>query len=138
MATSTEFPLPTFVYKILSAAPPSPIPAALPLSDLDRQDGFIHLSNASQIPITASLFFKANTELWLLKIDARKTIETGGVYRWNSDLPGCPHLYAQTDGEWIDLGSANVISSVSVPRQEGQAWEDAFRGLKDSGWLVDQ
>ncbi|KAI1793280.1 hypothetical protein LXA43DRAFT_234426 [Ganoderma leucocontextum] len=138
MATPTQHPLPIYVYKILSAAPPSPTPAVLPLSDLDRKDGFIHLSNASQIPITASLFFAPNTELWLLKVDTRKTIEAGGVYRWVEDLPGCPHLYAQTDGEWIDLGSGNVVSSASVARQEGQAWEDAFRGLKASGWLVDQ
>ncbi|KAM5533599.1 hypothetical protein V8D89_012712 [Ganoderma adspersum] len=138
MATTTEYPLPTYVYKILSTAPPSPIPAALPLSDLDRQDGFIHLSNASQIPITASLFFQSNTELWLLKLNTRKTIDAGGIYRWNKELPGCPHLYAQTDGEWIDLGSGNVVSSVSVARQDGQTWEDAFLGLKESGWLVDQ
>ena len=138
MATTTEYPLPTYVYKILSAPPPSPIPAALPLSDLDRRDGFIHLSNASQIPITASLYFQSNPELWLLKLDTRKTIDAGGVYRWNKELPGCPHLYAQTDGEWIDLGSGNVVSSVSVARQGGQTWEDAFLGLKESGWLVDQ
>ena len=78
---TTEYPLPAYVHKILSTAPPSPIPAALPLSDLDRKDGFIHLSNASQIPVTASLYFTANTELWLLKVDTHKTIEAGGVYR---------------------------------------------------------
>ncbi|PIL22373.1 hypothetical protein GSI_15061 [Ganoderma sinense ZZ0214-1] len=138
MTTTTEYSLPAYVYKILSTAPPSSIPAALPLSDLDRRDGFIHLSNASQIPITASLFFTSNTELWLLKLDTRKTIEAGGVYRWNKELPGCPHLYSHTDGEWIDLGSENVVSSASVARPEGQTWEDAFLGLKESGWLVDQ
>ncbi|TBU44517.1 hypothetical protein BD309DRAFT_958319 [Dichomitus squalens] len=138
MITTTEYPLPTYVYKILPTAPPLPIPAVLPLSELDQKDGFIHLSNASQVPITASLFFKSNTELWLLKIDTRKTIEAGGVYRWVDNLPGCPHLYAPKEGEWIDLGSRNVVSSVSVTRQEGQAWEDALGGLKESGWLVDE
>jgi hypothetical protein len=37
-------PLPEFVYKITRTAPPDPIPEQYPLSDLDRQDGFVHLS----------------------------------------------------------------------------------------------
>ena len=130
-------PLPPYAYKIAPSAPPSPLPESRPLSPLDATDGFIHLSNASQIPITASLFFKLNTELWLLKIDTRKTVEAGGIYRWNTELPGCPHLYAPKEGEWIDLGSGNVVDSAEVSRREGQTWEDAFSGLKASGWLVD-
>jgi len=42
-------PLPEFVYKITPEAPPDPIPEAYPLSDLDRQDGFIHMSTAWQV-----------------------------------------------------------------------------------------
>jgi hypothetical protein len=42
-------PLPEFVYKITPTAPPDPIPEAYPLSDLDRQDGFVHLSTAKQV-----------------------------------------------------------------------------------------
>lgn len=34
----------TYYYKILDAAPEEPLPATLPLSDLDTKDGFIHLS----------------------------------------------------------------------------------------------
>lgn len=41
--------LPKYVYKILDAEPASPIPEALPLSELDTADGFIHLSTASQV-----------------------------------------------------------------------------------------
>lgn len=41
-------PLPRYVYKIIPEAPPSPLPAEWPLSDLDRNDGFIHLSTAKQ------------------------------------------------------------------------------------------
>ena len=137
MATTTEYPLPTYVYKILSDAPPSPIPAVLPLSELDRKDGFIHLSNASQVPITASLFFTSSTELGLLKIDTRKTLEAGGSYKWAKELPGCPHLYAKEEGEWVDLGSGNVVDSAVVRRNDGQTWEDAFKTLQEGGWLVD-
>ena len=48
-------PIPEFVYKITSEAPPSPIPAEYPLSDLDKQDGFIHLSTAWQVNKPLSL-----------------------------------------------------------------------------------
>lgn len=33
-----------FYYKILDAAPPSPLPTSLPATDLDAKDKFIHLS----------------------------------------------------------------------------------------------
>ena len=42
-------PLPTYVYKILPEAPPSPLPSPYPPSELDRKDGFIHLSSAEQV-----------------------------------------------------------------------------------------
>lgn len=144
MSTTTSapvYPLPTYVYKILDSAPPSPIPPALPLSDLDRTDGFIHLSTAAQIPITASLFFTDARALWLLKIDTGKTREQGGVYRWVEDLPGCPHLYAPDgkEGGWVHLGSTNVVGEgKEVSRAEGQTWEEAFDGLKAERWLVDE
>ncbi|RDX49932.1 hypothetical protein OH76DRAFT_1403176 [Lentinus brumalis] len=154
----TTYPLPTYIYKILATPPPAPIPPVLPLSDLDAQDGFIHLSTAAQIPITASLFFASAGELWLLKVDTRKT---DGVYRWVEGMPGCPHLYAVAPGTdaagyvveaeastgtgtgartrtWADLGSANVVGSRAVKRAEGQTWEDAFKGPRDEGWLVDE
>lgn len=41
--------LPKYLYKIVPDAPPSPLPAEYPLSDLDRNDGFIHLSTAEQV-----------------------------------------------------------------------------------------
>lgn len=41
--------LPKYVYKILDVEPPSPIPEAFPPSELDKADGFIHLSTASQV-----------------------------------------------------------------------------------------
>ncbi|CCF46097.1 hypothetical protein CH063_14959, partial [Colletotrichum higginsianum] len=41
--------MPQYLYKIVPEAPPSPLPAEYPLSDLDRNDGFIHLSTADQV-----------------------------------------------------------------------------------------
>lgn len=57
-ASDPPSPLPEFVYKITTDPPPSPIPAEYPLSDLDAQDGFIHLSTAWQVnrPLFRPLF----------------------------------------------------------------------------------
>jgi uncharacterized protein (DUF952 family) len=43
-------PLPKYIYKIVPADP-QPVPGALPLSDLDRNDGFLHLSTAEQVRV---------------------------------------------------------------------------------------
>lgn len=48
-------PLPKFVYKIVPSAPPSPIPDEYPLSDLDKADGFVHLSTADQVSFARPL-----------------------------------------------------------------------------------
>ncbi|OSD07382.1 hypothetical protein PYCCODRAFT_607232 [Trametes coccinea BRFM310] len=136
--TVTDYPLPPYVYKILPSPPPTPLPSALPLSDLDRHDGFIHLSTAAQVPTTASLFFASARALSLLKVDTRKTRQAGGTYRWVEGMPGCPHLYAGTEGEWVELGSGNVSDWTEVRREEGQSWEEAFKGLNEAGWLVDE
>lgn len=127
--------LPPYVYKILDAAPPTPLPDVLPLSALDAADGFIHLSNAARVPGTAGLYFAAHTSLHLLKVDTQKTIAAGGVYRWVD--PECPHLYAREEGEWAHLGAGNVEEAREVLRKEGETWEEALRELAVTGWLVD-
>lgn len=48
--------LPRYVYKIVDAAPPSPLPEAFPLSELDSKDGFIHLSTAQQVSLNLVVF----------------------------------------------------------------------------------
>lgn len=45
---SAESP-PKYVYKIVPTEPTEPIPQEFPLSDLDKQDGFIHLSTGQQV-----------------------------------------------------------------------------------------
>ncbi|TRX95278.1 hypothetical protein FHL15_003970 [Xylaria flabelliformis] len=115
-------PLPTYVYKITPTAPPSPIPTQYPLSELDQKDGFIHLSIAKQIPITAGLFFKDSTTIWVLKL--RFKPEFYGATNW--DTPGCPHLYG-------NFGADDVEEVEKFSRSEGASWEDV---LGQSGFLV--
>ena len=59
---------PRYIYKILPAAPPHPLPAALPLSELDASDAYIHLSTSDQVSRTCARFFASHTHIWLLQI----------------------------------------------------------------------
>ena len=49
MYTGTPPPNPRYVYKIIPSAPPDPVPSEYPLSELDQKDGFVHLSNSTQV-----------------------------------------------------------------------------------------
>lgn len=40
---------PKSLYKIVPSAPPNPFPQQYPLSELDKNDGFVHLSTAVQV-----------------------------------------------------------------------------------------
>lgn len=111
---SPPAPVPMYVYKILPEAPSSPLPARLPLSALDAQDGFIHLSTAAQTPATAGRFFSTSEKLWLLKIPL-KQIESN--VRWEESKSGCfAHLYG------ADLGQKEVESTKAFTRGEEHKW----------------
>ncbi|KAF4584549.1 hypothetical protein EYR40_004547 [Pleurotus pulmonarius] len=118
----------TYVYKLVhsSTPPPDPLPESLPLSELDVQSGFIHLSTARQIPGTLKLFYNAEPRMYVLRIPI-KMIKKG--LRWEApSVPVSgdgsaesmfPHLY---DGK---LGSAEVESVVLWERGEG-TWGSAL------------
>jgi len=125
-------PLPTHLYKILDAAPPWPLPARLPLSDLDRNDGYIHLSTSEQVPGTADKFFGGVAELWLLTIrydvvaagtDADGQVKAGrnrAEVRWEEVGRGCfAHLYG------ADLGRGNVLHVDRVEKRG--TWAESLR-----------
>jgi uncharacterized protein (DUF952 family) len=115
-------PLPNYLYKILPSAPPSTLPSRLPLSDLDRKDGYIHLSTSDQVASTADKWFDTFTELWLLKIRydvlAKGTDGDGEVHadknaeiKWEEVGRGCfAHFY---NG---DLGSGNITEVLKVEK----------------------
>ncbi|EMR65463.1 hypothetical protein UCREL1_7560 [Eutypa lata UCREL1] len=117
-------PLPTYVYKILPSAPPTPLPSEYPLSELDRKDGFVHLSSATQVPTTADLFFTNATSIWLLKL---KLALFEKDTKWEGPR-GCAHLYG-------NFGAGEVESSREFSRAEGETWSAAFE--RQGGWLVD-
>jgi uncharacterized protein (DUF952 family) len=122
---SAPSPLPTYLYKILPSAPPSPLPSRLPLSDLDKNDGYIHLSTADQVPGTADKFFGNETELYLLRIkydvlaagtDGDGKVKADGEgkaeVKWEEVGRGCfAHFYGG------DLGSGNVEAVMRVEKK---------------------
>ncbi|RYP72566.1 hypothetical protein DL770_007946 [Monosporascus sp. CRB-9-2] len=118
-------PLPAYVYKILPEAPPEPLPSEYPLSELDRNDGFVHLSTAMQVPKTADLFFAEATSLWLLKLPLAGI---AGATRWEGPKGGpFPHLYG-------NFGAREIEGVREFSRAEGGTWSAALE--RQGGWLV--
>ncbi|KAI1335415.1 hypothetical protein F5Y15DRAFT_419903 [Xylariaceae sp. FL0016] len=116
-------PLPNYVYKIVPTAPPTPLPSEYPLSELDQKDGFVHLSTATQIPTTASLFFASSTSLHVLKIAFAPKFHE----KTNWDVPGCPHLYG-------NFGVEDVADVQEFTRKEDEGWEEAM--MRQGDFLV--
>jgi len=135
-----ERPIPAYVYKITDNPPPKPLPHALPLSELDQNDGFIHLSNASQIPTTSSQFFSSHTTLYLLRVSTVAAKAEGSVFKWlDEGQTGCIHLHGGDGerGKFGRLGSGTVVDIVEWKRNEEEKWDS--KQVIDSldGWLKD-
>lgn len=62
---------PRYIYKIIPSTAPvrEPLPERLPVSDLDQNSGFIHLSMAQQIPNTLKLFFPEEPLVYVMRIE---------------------------------------------------------------------
>ncbi|KAG5928296.1 hypothetical protein E4U42_000914 [Claviceps africana] len=111
---------PQFVYKIVSSAPPAVLPEPLPLSPLDEQDGFIHLSTGQQIPLTCDAFFGNTSTLWVFKLNRARLADS---IKWEQG--GFPHLYGT-------IGRQDVVAVETFERGAGQTWADA---MSASAWL---
>ncbi|KJA30062.1 hypothetical protein HYPSUDRAFT_32125 [Hypholoma sublateritium FD-334 SS-4] len=130
---------PTYIYKIVpsSAPPSSPLPDALPVSDLDKADNFIHLSTALQVPETLKRFFGNVEQVYILRItysqveskvkweDSRGT-GPGGV----GEPDTFPHLYND-----LRLGKNEVESVVKWERGSND-WNAAINKAKEDAWFI--
>lgn len=67
--------LPKYLYKIVPEAPPYPLPEEYPLSDLDRNDGFIHLSTAEQVLSLPLAHFNPHSGILHIEGDDKQRVE---------------------------------------------------------------
>ncbi|KAM0303140.1 hypothetical protein ACHAPM_003932 [Fusarium culmorum] len=111
---------PKYIYKIIPSPPEDPFPKELPLSELDRNDGFVHLSTSSQVPKTADLFFTKASSLWIIKLEYAQ-FATDSM-KWEG---GYPHLYG-------NFGAENVDSVEKFIREQDQTWGQV---MEKSSWL---
>ena len=141
MSSSSEAgPKPTYVYKLVPSSSPVPslqdLSERLPVSDLDKSSGFIHLSTAVQVPNTLKWFFKDDPRVYVLRLkydDIEKNI------RWEdpkAEVCGpragegmFPHLY-----NGLKLGRHEVDSMQTWTRTEGGGWDEALKQAE--GWFV--
>ena len=70
------------------------------ITALDKQDGFIHLSTASQLAATLAFFFKDSDSLQLLQLNLDEIDATQLIYESSHPNEGkrrsdFPHLYSQ-------------------------------------------
>ena len=70
------------------------------ITDLDKRDGFIHLSTASQLATTLSFYFQESEEVILLQLDLDKINKDKLLYEGPYPNEGkrkspFPHLYSE-------------------------------------------
>ncbi|KAI9924734.1 hypothetical protein ASPWEDRAFT_110313 [Aspergillus wentii DTO 134E9] len=127
---------PLYVYKLVPSTEPvrEPLPERLPVSELDQNSGFIHLSTAFQIPNTLKFFFKDEPLVYVLRIrydrvepDLRWETPDGKVCGPRPTEGLFPHLY-----NGLRLGKEEV-DSVAVWMNDG-GWEKPL--LQAKPWLL--
>lgn len=144
--TSSDSPAaiaqPAYFYKLIehTAPPTDPLPDKLPVSALDQQSGFVHLSTAAQIPGTLRHFFTDVPLVFVARIPCAP-LESAGVVRWEDPegkvcgpRPGeglFPHLY-----NGLQLGKEEIDSVAKWDRND-LGWDEALEKAKAEGWLVD-
>ena len=88
----------TVIYKIMSAEDWSAARRAgkVPPADVDRRDGYIHLSTEDQVLKTARLHFAGRNDLVAVAFDAG---DFGAALKWEASRGGAlfPHLYADLE-----------------------------------------
>ncbi|BFZ54951.1 hypothetical protein PYCC9005_001989 [Savitreella phatthalungensis] len=102
----------TFAYKIGESFPSE---TPLPVSELDRKDGFIHMSTADQVPGTVGRFFKGVKKVTLIKVRLQ-TIDHKLKWEQSSNHGTFPHIYG-------DLLQSDIVDRAEFTLDEGGDWE---------------
>jgi len=129
--------LPNYVYKILPntyffQGIPIPVPSSFEIkqTEIDAQDGFVHMSTVAQLGGTLNRFFSSQSDgvVQLLKVDYKR-LSAFKVVKWEQASNGdsFPHLYATLVGEYV--------RDLKLVARGVHGWEDALGKLVENGWL---
>ncbi len=88
---------------------------SLPWSTADREDGFVHLSTATQVQATAAKHYRHRAELRLLLVDTARLAES--ALRWEVSRGGdlFPHLYGELPLVAVTQSVALALDDDGVP-----------------------
>ncbi|KAJ3877460.1 hypothetical protein F5051DRAFT_408574 [Lentinula edodes] len=135
---------PSYVYKLVSSSSPVPLdalelPEKLPVSLLDRDSGFIHLSTSVQLHNTLKWFFAEDNPVYVLRLPYDR-LEDEKLIRWEdpkAEVCGprggegmFPHLY-----NGLKLGRDEVDSVKLLEQVDGQ-WDKSIENAIKDVWLV--
>ena len=94
----------TPAYKILAASEWASVPpdGAWGGSEVDRADGFIHLSTEDQLHETAAKHYSGRDGLMILRLDVDHP-PLKALIRWEPSRGGVlfPHIYGDLRAEWV-------------------------------------
>ncbi|OCB89474.1 hypothetical protein A7U60_g3364 [Sanghuangporus baumii] len=136
---------PTYIYKLVPSSAPDPpfdeLPERLPVSDLDKNSGFIHLSTARQVPGTLKFFFADDPKVYVLRLRYDAMISQ---IRWEDpkaevcgprgDEGMFPHLYNGLNLGRDEIEGVYIIEKTSCEGDSGGNWDEALK--KADSWLV--
>jgi uncharacterized protein (DUF952 family) len=103
--------LPFYLYKLVPSTSPvrEPLPERLPVSELDQESGFIHLSTALQVPNTLKYFFKDEPLVYVLRIEFEEVMAD---IRWES--PDAKVCGPRPDEGLFPVGSIFSLQDVTL------------------------
>jgi len=105
------------VYKIIGAKDwaEAQRTGLVPAADVDRRDGYVHLSAEDQVLETARLYFAGRNDLVAVAFDAEGF---GEALKWEASRGGAlfPHLYAT-------LEAAKEVRALRLAAADGGAFE---------------
>ena len=98
------------------------------ITDLDKKDGFIHLSTATQLNVTLSLYFSKEKSVVLLQIDHAQTLQQ--LKFEAPSLPGnrnsaFPHYYGDLNANFVskiwhlNRGAFEIPIEVMLQAEQG-------------------
>ncbi|ESZ92963.1 hypothetical protein SBOR_6629 [Sclerotinia borealis F-4128] len=128
--SSTSESYPTYIYKILpsDAKPSSPLPEALPVSDLDQRDGFVHCSTSQQLLGTLNAFFSYVDPLYsqfLYSYNSTPSLDT-----ISSNFPELTHIRNESHVYILRIKYEKVASYIKwenavgkQPEEVGGCWD---------------